>query len=75
MFASTQVLTASALSPAFASPVARTIVWPPTTTDVEARTVVTPGVAEFSVTVQEPVVPIVVQLVGVNVPGPLTMRS
>ena len=28
---------------------------------------------EFSVTVHEPVVPIVVQLVGVNMPGPLTM--
>ena len=74
MFASTQFFTALALSPARPSPVARFSVTPPTTTVVAARTVVTPAVdALFSVTVQEPVVPIVVQLAGVSDPGPLTM--
>ena len=71
MLASTQFLTALPLSPAWPSPVARFRVWPITTTVVEARTVVTPGVELLSVTVHEPVVPIVVQLAGVNVPGPL----
>ena len=65
MFASTHAFVASALSPALPSPVARFSVRPPTTTAVEARTVVTPAVeALFSVTVHEPVVPIVVQLAG-----------
>src|SRR5262245_65871056 len=68
------VLTASAESPAFASPVARLIVRPPTTTEVEARTVVRPDVVELvSVTEQEPVVPTVVQLGALSWPGPLTI--
>ena len=44
MFASTNVFTASPLSPACSSAVARFKVNPPTATDVEARSVVTPAV-------------------------------
>jgi hypothetical protein len=71
MFASTNVFTASALSPACASPVARFNVKPPTTTAVEARNVVIPAVAEFSEIEHSPDAPTVVQLAALNEPGPL----
>src|SRR6266540_264887 len=73
MLASTHVLTAFALSPTCASPVARLSTNPPTVTAVEALSVVTPAVAEVSDTEHSPVVPTVLQLAGVRMPGPLTM--
>src|SRR3954470_10840608 len=72
MFASTQVLTASALSPACASPVARCKLRPPTVTSVLARNVVTPAVAEGHVTEHSPVAPTVVHVGELNEPGPLS---
>src|SRR4051794_11705137 len=64
MFASglIQTLVASALSPAFASPVARVSETPRTDTFVDAWIDVDPAVGELVVTVQEPVPPAVVQL-------------
>src|SRR6188508_1189865 len=68
------VLIAFGESPAFASPVARLTVCPPTTTAVEARTVVWPEVVLLvSVTEHSPVVPTVVQLGALSAPGPLTI--
>src|SRR3954469_11781404 len=51
---------ASPLSPAFASPVSRCKVNPPTTTSVLALIVVVPVVVELITTLQEPVPPAVV---------------
>jgi hypothetical protein len=50
---------ASALSPVFASPVARLNATPPTVTVVEARATDVPGVEETIVTEHDPVPPLV----------------
>src|SRR5580765_970233 len=55
---------ASALSPAFESPLCRCIVTPPTVTSVAALIVVVPVVEEPITTVHEPEPPAVVQLLG-----------
>src|SRR5947199_170867 len=70
MFASTQVLVASALSPAFASPVSRWVSLSLVGSSVAALIVLTPAVVEVQVTVQEPVARIVWQVpeTGLNVP-------
>src|SRR5215218_262318 len=60
--ASAHVLLASALSPAFASPVVRVSATPLTVTVVDALIVVVPTVVELIVAEQEPVPPAVVQL-------------
>ena len=76
MFASTHVLTAfGRVAGVRVAGGARDASGHATTTVVEALTVVTPGVEEFRVTVHDPVVPIVVQLAGVSVPGPLTIEK
>src|SRR5262249_53399287 len=59
-----QRLVASALSPAFASPVVRVSTTPPTVTVVVALTVVVPDSDELMTTVHEPVAPDVVQVFG-----------
>src|SRR3954471_7440181 len=73
MFASTYVLTASALSPGFASAVARLNVRPPTPTETEACSVVEPGEVELSVIEHSPLAPAVVQLFALKVPVPFTV--
>src|SRR5260370_33450748 len=70
MLASSQFLLALALSPTLASPVARVRVTPLSSTLVAAFTVVTPGVAEVSVTEQLPVPPAVAQLGALRPRGP-----
>src|SRR5260370_32152554 len=72
MLASTKVLLALTLSPAWASPVARVRVTPLSSTLVAAFTVVTPGMPELRVTEQLPVSSTVVQLGALRAPGPLT---
>jgi hypothetical protein len=71
--ASTQFFVALLLSPGFPSPVERLRATAATVTLVDALTVVTPVLELLSVTEQEPVVPIVLQLDALSVPGPLTM--
>src|SRR5438045_2271738 len=71
-FASTNVFTASAPSPAGAAAAARFTVNPPPPGAVDARSVVTPAACELSVTEHSPVVPTVLQLAALNEPGPLT---
>src|SRR3954454_23552611 len=75
--ASSQFFAASALSPAFASPVARCNVRPPTPTSVVARTTVVPVAADVICTVQDPVVPTVAQLFTppTKLPGPLRIEN
>src|SRR5262249_20662941 len=72
MFASTQLLAAFALSPAFPSPVERVSGTPPTEPIVDAFSVATPAVEEVRLTEHEPVPPAVVQLAGLTEPGPVT---
>src|SRR5437762_665413 len=76
MFASTQVLVASAQQTAVASPASRRMTLPLPVTSVAALIVLTPAVVEVQVTVQEPVARIVWQVpdTRLNVPAvPLTL--
>src|SRR4051812_50205978 len=73
MFASTNVFTASPLSPGFESDVARLNVKPATPTETDACSVVAPGEVELTVTVHSPLVPAVVQLFAPSVPLPPTV--
>src|SRR5262249_20383280 len=72
MFASTQFFDASTLSPARPSPLERVNDTPLTTTVVESRTTVTPGVDGVICPVHEPVPPVVVQVLmpPTQLPGP-----
>jgi hypothetical protein len=76
MLAAAQAFDASALSPAFPSPLSRCRVMPPTVTLVLALIVVVPVVVDLITTVHEPVPPLVVQLFGpTNAPGPETIAK
>src|SRR5437762_8209068 len=68
-----QVLVALGPSPALASPVARLRLTPLTVTVVAALSTVTPMTADVSVTEQEPLASVVVQLGALRLPGPLTI--